>query len=190
MKADTLYNRLTTKTNLAIALIPTIIFLTVFGFQVQQLTSRSYLTSSDDLQRIDSAIVYTRAYHQKGRGSAMIFFDDKRGNSLRIVGASYSAVKELGPLYDTLQYSGTALNILISKKDLESYYDNKFDRIELYGVEIDGKSYLSLKDINKVEERSRFDIILFASICFCIFLILHFARVRKFWMKSQEIQEV
>ena len=141
-----------------------------------------------DLRRIDSVIIRTRAYHHQGNGksgSAMIEFDDKRGNNLRLTGSSYASITDRPQLYDTLRYYGTSLTAYILKEDVEEYYDEHFDRIEIYGLQIGPKSYLTLQDINKEQKSRRFDFLIFASACYCLFLIVHVARVKRMWIESR-----
>ena len=188
MSNDTLYKRLSTRANIIIVLSTTVIFLTVLFFQVIRISRKSYLISEKDLHRIDSAIVRTRAYYHQGvgkAGSPMIEFDDTRGNNLRLTGSSLTATIDRDQLYDTLQYSGTAMTVYILNENVEDYYDDNFDRIEIYGLQIGQKSYLSLQKVNKVEYGDRYSLLIFVSVCYSLFLIIHVARVRRFWLASQ-----
>ena len=139
------------------------------------------MVKREDLQQIDSVIVRTRAYHNEGGGKspAMIDFDDTRGNNIQLSGASYLATEQLDKLYDTLRNYGTSLSVYVLNEDVAEYYDDNFDRIDIYGLKIGPETYLSLQKLNEENYNGRFVFLIFGSICYFIFLLTHIARVKK-----------
>jgi hypothetical protein len=188
LSTNNLYKRLSTRSNIILVLAVSVLFLIILTFEIGRISGKSYFISEKDLHRIDSVIVRTRAYFHQGGGkggSTMIEFDDKRGNNLRLSGSSYSATRDQSQLYDTLQYYGTSLTIYILNEEVNEYYDEDFDRIKIYGLKIGAKSYLLPENVNKEEYNKRFDFLIFASLCYCLFLIIHIARVNRILVASQ-----
>ena len=181
LSTETLSHRLTKRTNLIILVCATIIYFTLLVFQISSIRSKTYLITQEDVQEIDSVIVRTRANHNEGGGksAAMIQFDDTRGNNIQLSGASYLATKQLDKLYDTLRNYGTSLSVYVLKEDVGEYYDDNFDRIDIYGLKLGSQTYLTLQNINEEKYNGRYTFLIFGSICYFIFLVIHIAQVKK-----------
>ena len=150
--------------------------------------NNSYVFTKADLFTIDSIKMSSRA-HIIGGGkssSPSVQFDDETYKTFWITSSRYLAINDFSKLYDTLQYSDLTMKIYTDKEGYKNYFDKKNkDKIEVYGIEIGNKSYIPLNDINKQERGRRTSILIFITVAYCIFLLVHFVRI---WRTVKSIE--
>jgi hypothetical protein len=160
----------------------TALYLTISFFLIISLLGKSYVLTKSDLFPIDSVRMLSRAYIIGGgkTSSKSIQFDDETYRTFSITGPRYLAITDFSTLYDTLQYSGVVMKVYTNKQGHSNYFDkNSKDKIEVYGIEVGNKSYISLDDISKKEKVRTTSILSFCTIAYCIFFLIHFLRVSR-----------
>jgi hypothetical protein len=129
---------------------------------------------------IDSVRMLSRAYKGGTKTTTDIHFDDETYKTFWITGSRYQAITdtEISKLYDTLQYSDLVMKIYTDKEGYKNYFDkNNKDKIEVYGIEIGGREYIPIDKVNKDEREGRISILIFFTIAYCIFILIHLVRV-------------
>lgn len=175
--------------NLLILSTATIIYLMICIFQIVALVSKSYVLSKSDLFPIDNVRMLSRAYIIGGgkSSSKSIQFDDETYKTFWITSSRYLAVNDFSKLYDTLQYSDLVMKIYTDKEGYNNYFDKRNkDKIEVYGIEVGNTSYIPLDDINKEERGRRTSILIFFTVAYCIFVLVHFVRI---WRTTKSVQQ-
>jgi hypothetical protein len=150
--------------------------------------NKSYVLTKSDLFPIDSVRMLSRAYIIGGgkSSSKSIQFDDETYKTFWITSSRYLAVNDFSRLYDTLQYSDLVMKIYTDKEGYKNYFDKKNkDKIEVYGIEVGNTSYIPLDDINKEERGRRTSILIFFTIAYFIFVLVHFVRI---WRTTKSVQ--
>jgi hypothetical protein len=166
--------------NLLILGSATITYLTICIFQITALSRKSYVLTKSDLFPIDSVRMLSRAYKGGTKTTTDIHFDDETYKTFWITGSRYQAITdtEISKLYDTLQYSDLVMKIYTDKEGYKNYFDkNNKDKIEVYGIEIGGREYIPIDKVNKDEREGRISILIFFTIAYCIFILIHLVRV-------------
>jgi hypothetical protein len=167
--------------NLLILGIATIIYLTICIFQVSALTSKSYILTKSNVFSIDSVKMLSRAFHVSTgtkTSSRSIEFQDEKYKTFSIDGIYYDAIIDRQKLYATLQYSELVMQIFTDKNGYHDYFEkSNNDKIKVYGVKVGNKSYMSVDSINKNERDRRISILIYFSVAYCIFLLIHLLRV-------------
>jgi hypothetical protein len=169
--------KLLKSSNLLIPGTATIIYLTISIFQIIALSSKSYVITKSDLFRIDNVRMLSRAYIIGGgkSSSKSIQFEDEAYKTYWITSSRYLAVNDFSKLYDTLQYSDLVMRIYTDKEGYNNYFDKrKKDKIEVYGIEVGNTSYIPLDDINKEERGRRTSILIFFTVAYGTFVLVHF----------------
>lgn len=175
--------------NLLILGTATIIYLTICIFQIVSLSGKSYVLTKSDLFPIDSVRMLSRAYKGGVKTTSDIYFDDETYKTFWITGSRYHAIAdtEISSLYDTLQYSDLVMKIYTDKEGYKNYFDkNNKGKIEVYGIEIGGREYISLAKVNKEEREGKNSILIFFTIAYCIFVLIHFVRVLRMTKSVQQ----
>jgi hypothetical protein len=171
--------------NLLIFGAATVIYLAILIFQISILQNKSYVLTKADLFTLDSVRMLSRAYII-GKSRA-IKFDDETNKTFWISGSRNSAVADFSKLYDTLQYSELVMKIYTDKTGYNNYIDKQNSNpIEVYGIEIGNKSYISLSGVNKNQRQGEITILIFCSVVYCIFLSIHLIRVLRMNKNKQE----
>ena len=159
-------------------LISTVVAFLICVTQISSLNSKSYILKQPDFFNIDSVKMLTRAFIIADGGkssSKSIEFEDESRKTFSISSSRYSALSKKSSLYDTLQYSGLVMTIFTDKEGYDGYYNkNDSDKIEVYDIQIGGKSFINLAEVNSKEYDSRFSTIIFISIVYGICLIFYF----------------
>jgi hypothetical protein len=174
--------------NLLILGFATIIYLTICIFQIVALVNKTYVLTKSDLVPIDSVRMLSRAYIIGGgkSSSKSIEFDDETYKTFWITSSRYLAVNDFSMLYDTLQYSDLVMKLYTDKEGYNNYFDkNNKDKIEVYGIEVGNTSFIPLDDINKEERGRRTSILIFFTIAYFIFVLVHFVRI---WRTTKSVQ--
>lgn len=168
-------------TNLLILGTATVIYLTICIFQVPALISKSYILTKPDVFSIDSVQMLSRAFKVSNgtkTPSHSIEFQDEKYKTFSIDGIYYDAIVDREELYDTLQYSELVMQIFTDKNGYRNYFEKRNnDKIKVYGIKVGNKSYMSLDNINKKERGRRISILIYFSVAYCIFLLIHLERV-------------
>ncbi|SHG05162.1 hypothetical protein SAMN02745131_04190 [Flavisolibacter ginsengisoli DSM 18119] len=175
--------------NLLILGSATIIYLAICISQIIVLLNKSYVLTKSDLFHIDSVRMLSRAYIIGGgkSSSKSIQFGDETYKTFWITSSRYLAVNDFSRLYDTLQYSDLVMKIYTDKEGYNNYFDKKNkDKIEVYGIEVGNTSYIPLDDINEEESGRRTSILIFFTIAYFIFVLVHFVRI---WRTTKGVQQ-
>ena len=147
------------------------------------------MLTKSDLFPIDSVRMLSRAYIIGGgkSSSKSIQFDDETYKTFWITSSRYLAVNDFSKLYDTLQYSDLVMKIYTDKGGYNNHFDKRNkDKIEVYGIEVGNTSYIPLNDINKEERGRRTSILIFFTVAYCIFVLVHFVRI---WRTTKSVQQ-
>ena len=173
--------------NLFILGSATIIYLTICISQIIALVNKSYVLTKTDLFPIDSIRMLSRAYIIGGgkSSSKSIQFSDETYKTFWITSSRYLAINDLSKLYDTLQYSDLIMKIYTGKDGYNNYFDKRNkDKIEVYGIEVGNTSYIPLDYINKEERRLGTSILIFFTVAYCIFVLVHLVRI---WRTTKSV---
>lgn len=166
--------------NTAFIVIATAILIAVLAFQLSSLNTGSYAVNKNDIFKIDSVKMLTRAFMLTGKNSKGIEFEDENRKTFIIDGARYDAIPDKFKLYDTLQYSDLVMSVFTDKTGLGNYRNkDNTDKIEVYNIEIGETSFINLNRINKKEHANRKSTIIFISVAYCVALIFYFRQRKK-----------
>ncbi len=163
-------------------IIVSCIYVVVFLFQIHTLYAKTYELHSNELVKIDSVRMLSRAYSTKSRD---IDFEGEMRKSFRIGGASSSAIDDFKELYDTMQMSSLVMKIATDQSGVNAYFDpSNRDIIKVYGLEIGNKSYISIERLNEEERKNRKSLLAFISLFYVAFLVI--SRMQK--LKSVRLE--
>jgi hypothetical protein len=119
--------------------------------------------------------------------SRSIEFQDEKYKTFSIDGIYYDAIIDRQKLYDTLQYSELVMQVFTDENGYHDYFEKRDnDKIKVYGIKIGNKSYMSFDNINKKERGRRISILIYFSVAYCIFLLIHLLRVLRMTKSVQQ----
>lgn len=166
--------------NTVLIVIATAILLSALAFQFSSFNSGSYSVNKNDLFKIDSVRMLSRAFMLTGKNSRGIEFEDEKRKTFIITGSRYDAITDESKLYDTLQYSALIMTVFTNKTGLDNYCSkDNTDKIEVYNIQVGETYFINLNNINKNEHDNRKSTIVFLLAAYCVALVYYFRQRMK-----------
>ena len=121
--------------NTVFIVIATAILIVALAFQFNSLNTGSYAVNKNEIFKIDSVKMLTRAFMLTGKNSKGIEFEDENKKTFTITGSRYDAISDESKLYDTLQYSALVMTVFTDKTGVDNYRNkDNTDNIEVYNI--------------------------------------------------------